>query len=41
MRYITNILGGMTGDTLGAGDELSELMVLVLLCMIKQQGVDW
>lgn len=41
IRYITSILGGMTGDTLGAGDELSELMVLVLLCMFKQQGVDW
>lgn len=27
-RYISGILGGMTGDTLGAGDELSEILFL-------------
>ncbi|MBQ1868657.1 MAG: adenosylcobinamide-GDP ribazoletransferase, partial [Selenomonas sp.] len=32
-HYITGILGGMTGDTLGAGDELSEIIFLGLCCL--------
>ncbi len=40
-RYISRILGGMTGDTLGAGDELSELLVLLFLCTAVHQGGQW
>lgn len=38
-HYITAILGGMTGDTLGAGDELSELFWLLLCCIGVFQGI--
>ena len=37
-HYITGILGGMTGDTLGAGDELSEIIFLVLCCLGVYHG---
>lgn len=37
-RYITGILGGMTGDTLGAGDELSEILYLGLCCLGAYHG---
>ena len=37
-RYITGILGGMTGDTLGAGDELSEMVFLGLCCIGAYHG---
>ncbi|WP_033169121.1 adenosylcobinamide-GDP ribazoletransferase [Selenomonas sp. ND2010] len=36
--YITGILGGMTGDTLGAGDELSEMLFLGLCCLGAYHG---
>jgi len=37
-RYISGILGGMTGDTLGAGDELSEILFLGLCCLGAYHG---
>ncbi|TYZ25054.1 adenosylcobinamide-GDP ribazoletransferase [Selenomonas ruminis] len=37
-HYITGILGGMTGDTLGAGDELSEIIFLGLCCLGAYHG---
>lgn len=37
-QYITGILGGMTGDTLGAGDECSELLLLVLSGIASWHG---
>lgn len=36
--YITGILGGMTGDTVGAGDELSEILFLGLCCIGAYHG---
>lgn len=37
-QYITGILGGMTGDTLGAGDECSELLLLILSGIASWHG---
>ena len=37
-RYISGILGGMTGDTLGAGDELSEILFLGICCLGAYHG---
>lgn len=34
-HYIEQIIGGMTGDTVGAGDELTELMALLVIVVLN------
>lgn len=35
-RYIKNKIGGLTGDTLGAINEISETIILLTICILKQ-----
>lgn len=35
-RYITNIIGGVTGDVMGAASELSEIWLLFLVLIIER-----
>ena len=37
--YIVRLLGGMTGDTLGAGNELGEILVMLLFSGLARQGL--
>lgn len=38
-RYIEQIIGGMTGDTVGAGDELTELVALMVIAILNFHGI--
>lgn len=38
-RYIEQIIGGMTGDTVGAGDELTELVALLVIAILNFHGI--
>ncbi len=38
-KFITNKIGGMTGDTLGAVNELMEALILFGVCVIERSGV--
>lgn len=35
-RYISSKIGGMTGDTLGAINELSEIFVMLIFCVMER-----
>lgn len=39
--YILRILGGMTGDTVGGGNELGEIIALLLFSGLGRQGLLW
>ncbi|MBU0503724.1 MAG: adenosylcobinamide-GDP ribazoletransferase [Candidatus Omnitrophota bacterium] len=38
-RFITGMIGGLTGDTLGALNEIIEVIVLFLLCILARGGL--
>ncbi|MDP2923801.1 MAG: adenosylcobinamide-GDP ribazoletransferase [Candidatus Omnitrophota bacterium] len=38
-KFITKKVGGITGDSLGAANELTEVTVLVTLCFLEKGGV--
>lgn len=40
-RYVTGILGGLTGDVYGASAEITELVVLLVFLLEREWGVLW
>lgn len=38
-RFIKSKLGGITGDTLGATNEIMEVIILLTICLLKRSGL--
>jgi cobalamin synthase len=38
-KFINNKIGGITGDTLGAVNELMETVILLSICVIERTGM--